>query len=267
MDNIYKVLEDKDGKILLFDTALKYLWRTGKGCNGVNLWSLLPNEIIVHIMNMFEPAILYYGDLKFSLATYKVWCLIDKRTEALTRKYFKIVIPHMSDLGSPIFIKNYSVNFIDVLLKNNYFDRKKFFNYLIRSVQKNRTYKGDFDQLHRIISLFIQRDEISDDLIYLKAACRFMSCENPFRDSYTVYLLLLNFPLVKIEGEYSNKKICFEPQQISHVYDFIKQTKNIKKLYELYSFHCEIEGIIMPKLIISDEVSNLPLTLKKYQKI
>lgn len=289
-DIIDRVLEDVEGKKMLLDAAMKYLWVSGKGCNGINVWSYLPKDLIVYIMNIYEHKLHSYDTIYADMKDYRIWCLIDKRTNELTRKCYKFktnmkftskgLIETYSYLIKPFIKENLDhtwTGFIYILLQNTHFDKTKFFNSISNCIHinsKNAEYRksqtlqlrhNSWSVLHKLIQYFLSNHEIypetrSANEYYLRLFCSFFRYQNPVRDSYTMYLLILklaNTSYIKLddnEHEYKKSITIYTLLPSSEEYIEIMRTGSIRDAYNGYIQLAEQYGIKMPKIIMSDEI-------------
>jgi hypothetical protein len=73
MECLNALLADPDGRRHMCDVAFEYLWESGIGCRGENVWQWLPKDIVSLIIKIA-------GTEGHSLTT---WCLLDRRTAVI----------------------------------------------------------------------------------------------------------------------------------------------------------------------------------------
>lgn len=256
---------------LLYDSTIQYLWDSGKGCCGIDVWNLLPKDIVVHIMNVHYSEQNLYSRQQL----YAKFCLINKNTKNLAEKYFNFNFPqyyynhvfaskiHDNDNSSVKSERYKDLTYIEKLIDNVHFDKVSFLE-SIKSMFRNRKNHEviklkrsyDWTTLYKIIRYLNKTNSLSDCLIGLSFSLMLM--QNPPRDYELIVELLQS----------SQKIIILTPLIIPETlkYELKPFDDNIKSIFANknsvihYEFYCSLAkhyNIIMPTIEIDSSIDSI----------
>lgn len=253
---------------ILYDSTIQYLLDSGKGCCGIDVWNLLPKDIVVYIMNVHYSEQNVYSRRKL----YAKFCLINKNTKNLAEKYFNFNFPQCyydhvfasrifdNDNCSDKSRRYKDLTYIEKLTENIHFDKKSFLFSIIdllknrknnEVIKMNRLY--DWTTLYKIIRHLNKIDSIG----HLGVSFSLMLMQNPPRDCEIISELLQSSKLIAIISPLIiQKPLKYELEPFDENGTTILSHKNSRNLYDFYCILAKQYNITMPTIEIDESVDS-----------